>query len=206
MTQALDDAMSVIKLGLVTSNDNKLAELADLLPMGYEVARLDRGEVEETGSTFEENATLKAVAGLSDCAFALGEDSGLEVEALGGVPGIYSKRYGDSDAERVERLLRELQGVEDREARFVTVIALARRGATTELFRGEVQGTIAHTPSGRHGFGYDPIFLPDEGDGRSFAQMTREEKGRISHRGRALAALIQRLEGLADLAADHSGT
>ncbi|WP_298347609.1 RdgB/HAM1 family non-canonical purine NTP pyrophosphatase [Ferrimicrobium sp.] len=198
--------MSVIKLGLVTSNDNKLAELADLLPTGYAVVRLDRGEVEETGSTFEENAALKAIAGLSDCAFALGEDSGLEVEALGMAPGVYSKRYGDSDAERIERLLHELQGIEDREARFVTVIAMARRGAATELFRGEVQGTIAHTPSGGHGFGYDPIFLPDEGDGRSFAEMTREEKGRISHRGRALAALVQRLAGLSDLGSDHSGT
>ncbi|WP_298207661.1 RdgB/HAM1 family non-canonical purine NTP pyrophosphatase [Ferrimicrobium sp.] len=195
--------MSVIELGLVTSNSDKLAEIASLLPKGYEIVRLDVGEVEETGSTFEENAALKAIAGLRDCAIALGEDSGLEVEALGGAPGVYSKRYGNSDPARIERLLGQLQGVEPRQARFVTVIALARRGGVTELFRGEVQGTISSAPCGRNGFGYDPVFVPDEGDGRSFAQMTRQEKGHISHRGRALAALVQRLRSASDLGSEN---
>jgi XTP/dITP diphosphohydrolase len=186
----MDRSVSLVLLGLVTGNQDKLTEIAAMLPEGFEVQRLDLGEVDETGATFEENAEIKALAGLVLSGVALGEDSGLEVEALGGAPGVYSKRYAETDVARVQRLLAQLRGVDDRRARFVTVIAMAQRGGTTQFFRGEVEGNMALEPRGTHGFGYDPIFVPDEGDGRTFAEMTQEEKGSISHRGRALGALV----------------
>jgi XTP/dITP diphosphohydrolase len=182
--------MNVIEIGLVTSNLNKVAEMQRLLPANVTLVRLDLGDVEETGETFEENATLKAMAGLALAPFAIGEDSGLMVDALGGAPGVYSKRYAPSDALRIDRMLAQLGPHDDRRAKFVTVIALAHREAETRLFRGEVGGRIANEPRGSAGFGYDPIFIPDEGDGRTFAQMTTDEKGSISHRGRALKALL----------------
>ncbi len=194
--------MSVVVLGLVTSNQDKLAEISAMLPKGFEVQRLDLGEIDETGATFEENAELKAIAGLVQSSVALGEDSGLEVEALHSAPGVYSKRYAESDVARVRRLLAELRDVDDRRARFVTVIAMAQRRGLTQFFRGEVEGHIAREPSGTNGFGYDPIFVPNEGDGRTFAQMTREEKGRISHRGRALAMLVANVGTLVHLGED----
>ncbi|WP_276962836.1 RdgB/HAM1 family non-canonical purine NTP pyrophosphatase [Ferrimicrobium acidiphilum] len=191
--------MPVVVLGLVTSNQDKLAEIAAMLPKGFRVQRLDLGEVDETGASFEENAELKAIAGLMQSSVALGEDSGLEVEALHGAPGVYSKRYAETDVARVRRLLTELRDVEDRRARFVTVIAMAQRRGVTQFFRGEVEGHIAREPRGTHGFGYDPVFVPNEGDGRTFAQMTQEEKGSISHRGRALASLVANVDALVDL-------
>ncbi len=191
--------MPVVVLGLVTSNQDKLAEIAAMLPKGFRVQRLDLGEVDETGASFEENAELKAIAGLMQSSVALGEDSGLEVEALHGAPGVYSKRYAETDVARVRRLLTELRDVEDRRARFVTVIAMAQRRGVTQFFRGEVEGRIAREPRGTHGFGYDPVFVPNEGDGRTFAQMTQEEKGSISHRGRALTSLVANVDALVDL-------
>jgi XTP/dITP diphosphohydrolase len=191
--------MSVVVLGLVTGNQDKLAEISAMLPKGFGVQRLDLGEIDETGTTFEENAELKAIAGLVQISVALGEDSGLEVEALHGAPGVYSKRYAETDVARVRRLLAELRDVDDRRARFVTVIAMAQRRGVTQFFRGEVEGRIAREPRGTHGFGYDPIFVPNEGDGRTFAQMTQEEKGSISHRGRALAALVANVGALINL-------
>jgi XTP/dITP diphosphohydrolase len=196
--------VSVVVLGLVTSNQDKLAEISAMLPKGFEVQRLDLGEIDETGATFEENAELKAIAGLVQSSVALGEDSGLEVEALYGAPGVYSKRYAETDVARVQRLLAELREVDDRRARFVTVIAMAQRGGVTQFFRGEVEGRIAREPRGTHGFGYDPIFVPNEGDGRTFAQMTQEEKGSLSHRGRALAALVANVGALIDLSEEFT--
>jgi len=156
-------------------------------------------DVEETGSTLEANARIKAKA-LCDAMdmVSVADDTGLEVDALGGAPGIYAARYSGPDAtyeDNVAKLLRELEGVYPalRTARFATV-ALAYWPDGRELVaRGEVEGVIAATPTGDRGFGYDPVFVPIEGDGRTFAQMTAAEKHAISHRGRAFAALAQLL-------------
>ncbi len=153
-------------------------------------------DVEETGSTLEENARIKATA-LADALGmpAIADDTGLEVDALEGAPGVYSARYAGPTAtydDNVAKLLRELEGVYPalRTARFATV-ALARWPDGRELaVRGEVEGVITATPVGANGFGYDPVFVPTEGDGRTFAQMTPAEKHALSHRGRAFAALV----------------
>jgi XTP/dITP diphosphohydrolase len=127
------------------------------------------------------------------------DDTGLEVEALGGAPGVYSARYaggeGHDSAANMAKLLREMQGKTNRRARFRTVIALILNGELS-LMEGEVHGTIATEPHGTDGFGYDPIFLPDEGDGLTFAQMSAEQKNAISHRGRAMKKLIEKLNSL----------
>jgi XTP/dITP diphosphohydrolase len=160
----------------------------------------DRVNVEETGDTLEANARIKARA-LADALgmLAISDDTGLEVEALGGAPGVRSARYAgeDSDADaNVKLLLYALDGVapSQRTARFATV-ALARWPDGAEVVtRGEVEGTITTEPRGTAGFGYDPVFVPLEGDGRTFAEMTRDEKHAISHRGRAFRALAAALE------------
>ena len=152
-------------------------------------------DVEETGATLEENARIKAKA-LSEVMgmLAIADDTGLEVDALDGAPGIYAARYSGEHAtyaDNVAKLLRELEGTYPalRTARFATV-ALAYWPDGRELaVRGEVEGVIAAAPSGEGGFGYDPVFVPTEGDGRTFAQMTAAEKHAISHRGRAFSAL-----------------
>lgn len=153
-------------------------------------------DVEETGATLEENARIKAsaLAGATDV-LAVADDTGLEVDALEGAPGVYSARYagpGATYADNVAKLLREMEGVYPalRTARFVTV-ALARWPDGREIaVRGEVEGVIAAAPAGDNGFGYDPVFVPTEGAGRTFAQMPPAEKHAISHRGRAFAALV----------------
>ena len=158
-------------------------------------------DVEETGQTLEENARIKATA-LADALglLAVADDTGLEVDALDGEPGIYSARYAGEHAtyaENVSKLLHELEragagagaGATPRTARFATV-AIARRPDGDEVVaRGEVEGLISTTARGASGFGYDPVFVPVEGDGRSFAEMTPEEKHAVSHRGRAFRAL-----------------
>jgi len=156
-------------------------------------------DVEETGSTLEENARIKARA-LADALglLAVADDTGLEVDALNGSPGVYSARYAGehaSYADNVAKLLRELEGVYPalRTARFATA-AIARSPAGDEVVvRGEVEGLIAAAPHGENGFGYDPVFVPVEGDGRSFAEMTPAEKHAVSHRGRAFRALAAAL-------------
>jgi len=152
-------------------------------------------DVEETGATLEENARIKARA-LADAfgMLAVADDTGLEVDALGGAPGVYSGRYAGEHAtyaDNVDKLLAELRGIAPaaRTARFATV-AIARDAAGNEVVeRGEVEGVIAEVARGAGGFGYDPVFVPTEGDGRSFAEMTPEEKHAVSHRGRAFRAL-----------------
>jgi XTP/dITP diphosphohydrolase len=156
-------------------------------------------DVTETGSTLEENARIKARA-LADALglLTVADDTGLEVDALGGAPGVYTARYAGADAtydDNVAKLLRELNGVPPsaRTARFATV-AIARRADGRETsVRGEVEGVIADAPSGRAGFGYDPVFVPLEGDGRTFAEMAQDEKHAVSHRGRAFRALAAAL-------------
>ena len=183
-----------------TANAHKLAEMREIL--GDAVELLPRPDeipdVVEDAPTLEGNARLKADAiaaatGLT----ALADDTGLEVSALGGAPGVRSARYaGDdaTDADNVALLLRELDGAGDRSARFVTVVVLAD-GEDHQVHEGECRGRIAPAPRGANGFGYDPVFVPDEGDGRTFAEMTAEEKHAISHRGRAVRAVARALRG-----------
>lgn len=192
-----------------SANPHKVAEMAAIVGDRLElIARpADVGDVDETGETLEDNARLKAraVAAAAD-ADALADDTGLEVEALRGAPGVRSARYAGetaTDADNVRRLLTELIGVtgEGRRARFRTVVVLHRRDGSEVVAEGVVTGRIAEAPRGEGGFGYDPVFVPDEGDGRTFAEMSAAEKNTLSHRGRALRALLERL----DLPAPHVG-
>ena len=187
-------------LVVATGNAGKLAECAAFLtPAGYEVLDLaaipDAAPVEETGSTFEENARLKAEAySLHTPHLVLADDSGLEVDALGGAPGVHSARYGGpelSDPERCTLLLAELSGVPDAErtARFRCVLAVARAGRTLATFDGVVDGVLLRAPRGANGFGYDPIFFHPP-SGRAFAELPGEEKQQVSHRGQALRRLV----------------
>jgi len=157
-------------------------------------------DVEETGATLEENARIKARA-LSDAlgVLAIADDTGLEVDALGGAPGVRSARYAGHDAtyaDNTARLLRELEGISPsrRTARFATVAIACWPGGRELSVRGEVEGVIAEEPRGSRGFGYDPVFAPLEADGRTFAEMAPAEKHAISHRGRAFRALATRLD------------
>ena len=187
-----------VELLVATHNEGKTRELAELLsgiPLRLrslkEFPRVE--EAEETGETFVENAVLKARHYGSRCGlWTLADDSGLEVDALGGVPGVYSARYGGraiSYAERMALLLKELNATNDKErrARFVCVIALAdpRTGAV-ETFEGVCEGRIADAPRGTGGFGYDPLFIP-EGHAQSFGELPPEIKQNLSHRARALS-------------------
>lgn len=151
-------------------------------------------EVEENGKTFAENAAIKAIAASKYCdAPAFADDSGLEVFALNGEPGIYSSRYAPTDPERIAKLLKNLEGKSDRSARFVCVIAIAYNGEVIETFEGEIRGTIGFEPRGENGFGYDPVFIP-EGETRTFAELSSEEKNRISHRANAFRKAAEFVE------------
>jgi len=150
---------------------------------------------EETGMTFEDNAILKAAAVATQTGLpALADDSGLEVDALQGEPGVYSARFGGrtTPLERNLYLLERLRDVplQERTARFVAVLALAYPDGNLELFRGETEGWILEAPRGEGGFGYDPLFFVPEAE-KTFAEMTPEEKARYSHRGKALRALLE---------------
>jgi XTP/dITP diphosphohydrolase len=194
----------MLKLLLATKNAAKAKEYSLLLgEIPFEIVTLDEqgieAEVSETGETMEQNATLKAVAyaSLSNLP-TLADDSGLEVDALGGEPGVLSARYagpGASDEERIERVLQRLEGIpwERRTARFRCVIAIASPGGGVELCTGECQGIIALSPKGDNGFGYDPIFyLPEQR--KTMAELSMEEKNEISHRGLAAKQARQVLE------------
>jgi len=147
-------------------------------------------EIEETGATFLDNAKLKAYqTAIATEEWSLADDSGLEVMALGGAPGVKSARYADDDQARIARVLRELGDRSDRSARFVCALAMANpEGHIVYEAVGTCEGQITHAPRGEHGFGYDPIFLVPE-YGQTFAEMPSELKHRISHRARALAIL-----------------
>ncbi len=152
-------------------------------------------EVPETESTFLGNACLKAMTvAQATGSWAIADDSGLEVDALDGRPGIYSARYGATDPERVQRLLDELGGELDRQAKFVCALALARPDGSIALTEvGECLGEILRAPRGENGFGYDPVFyVPSQA--QTFAEMDRETKRQISHRGVALSALLPKLK------------
>ena len=189
----------MIQLLLATRNQHKTREFAQLLGENFTVrdltSKTDLPAIVESGATFEENAVLKAVtiSRIFPREIVVADDSGLEVEALGGAPGIFSARYAGenaSDRRNVEKLLRELQDAQDRSARFYCVIALAKSGQLITTVAGEVAGTITNSPRGENGFGYDPIFLPN-GFSETFAELTSETKNKISHRAQATAALVR---------------
>lgn len=184
---------------VATSNPGKLEEMQTYLAdLGWKLSlKPPEIDVEETGTTFLENARLKA----SEVAKAMGEwaiadDSGLMVNALGGAPGLYTARYGNTDAERISRLLRELADAENRAAQFVCAIAMARPDGTIALqTEGVCPGEIATEPRGQGGFGYDPIFYVPEA-GKTFAEMSQAEKDQLSHRGVAFEQLMPELRSL----------
>jgi XTP/dITP diphosphohydrolase len=192
----------VTRFVLATANRHKAAEIAEMLAgvVELEPRPPEVPDVDETGETLLDNARLKAVALVEATGLpAVADDTGLEVDALGGAPGVYSARYAGEHAtyaDNVAKLLEALAGKKERTARFRSV-ALARWPDGAEQFaEGVVNGTIALSPRGEGGFGYDPVFVPDEGDGRTFAELAAESgwaKHRLSHRGRAftqLAALL----------------
>jgi XTP/dITP diphosphohydrolase len=192
------------KLLLATKNRAKAQEYLLLLQdLPFELTNLAEQGIEmvvsETGQTLEQNATIKAqaYASRSDL-LALADDSGLEVDALGGEPGALSARYAGanaSDEDRIERLLKRLEGIpwEQRKARFRCVIAIAAPKGEVELCHGECQGIIAFSPKGENGFGYDPVFYLPELD-KTMAELRIEEKNEISHRGKAARRTRQALE------------
>lgn len=188
--------MSISPLVLASSNLHKVEEFDRLLaPLGLTVRPLsdwpELGEAPEDGDTFEANALQKARwAWERTGLWALADDSGLQVDALGGRPGVHSKRYTPEATASANnlKLLADLQGVQDRRARFVCVLALVGPGLAHTL-RGQVEGSIALAPRGSYGFGYDPLFLPEETPGRTMAELSPAEKDRLSHRGRAAALL-----------------
>ena len=186
-------------LVIASGNAGKVREFAALLadlPLEVRPQPSDL-EVEETGTTFAATAQLKAeaVAKATGC-WALADDSGLAVEALGGAPGVFSARYAPSDAERIARLLAELDAAPNRRAAFVAALALADPDGVVQLaVEGRCEGLIAEAPRGEGGFGYDPVFLVPELD-LTFAEMDKATKARIGHRGRAFAAMEPGLRAL----------
>ncbi|RIH88963.1 dITP/XTP pyrophosphatase [Calidithermus roseus] len=190
---------SPMRLLVATNNPGKYRELREgLAPLGWELASLLDYTFKmppEEGATFEDNAMLKAAFACRQTGLlTLADDSGLEVDALEGEPGVYSARFGGrkSDLERNIYLLERLKGVpaDKRTARFVAVLAVAHPQGFMQLFRGVTEGLILEAPRGENGFGYDPLFFVPEA-GKTFAEMSMEEKARHSHRGKALAELIE---------------
>jgi XTP/dITP diphosphohydrolase len=190
----------VIDLLVATRNAHKTEEIQRILGPQFNVTDLaahpEIPHIAESGTTFQENAILKALA-VSKCmpGFVIADDSGLEVEALGGAPGIYSARYAGmnaTDQEKTDKLLEELTLVSAtknaRRARFRCVLALACKGNLLGAFEGIIEGQIADRPHGSHGFGYDPIFMP-EGFQQTFGELAPAEKNQLSHRARALERL-----------------
>jgi len=192
---------------LATRNSHKTREIQEILGPGFAVSdlsgRADIPEVAETGRTFEENAILQAVATSQHVpGLVLADDSGLEVDVLGGAPGVLSARYsGESsdDSQNVIKLLREITRADpnkqNRRARFRCVLAAARDGELLKTFTGDVAGEIIESPRGAGGFGYDPVFVP-QGSDQTFAELPAAVKNRISHRARAVAAAIPFLKAL----------
>ncbi len=186
------------RLLVCSKNDHKTQEIRTILGCQFDVENLSAvarwEDIEETGGTFEENATLKAEAGsvLFD-GWVVADDSGLEVDALGGRPGIHSARYAGSEAtdtQNIQKLLGELRDIPapHRSARFQCALVIARAGRKLAAFSGTIEGHIAEHPEGGAGFGYDPVFVP-EGYTRAFAALPAEIKNRLSHRARALEKL-----------------
>jgi XTP/dITP diphosphohydrolase len=196
----------VIELVVATRNRHKTREIQHILGpefMVRDLADTKVPEIRENGTSFEENAKLKALAASRHLpALVIADDSGLEVAALGGAPGIYSARYAGANAtdrDKIDKLLRELARTratnDGRRARFRCVVALARNGGLLGIFEGTVEGRITDIARGDSGFGYDPIFAPD-GFEQTFGELPEEVKNTISHRAKAIRALGDRLRRL----------
>jgi XTP/dITP diphosphohydrolase len=185
-----------LKLVFATNNRHKLEEVAYKVNNKFELLTLEdigcTEDIEETGATFEENAAIKSRYVFDKYHLnCFGDDSGLVVDALNGEPGVYSARYAGEHGNHpanIKKVLEKLDGTENRRARFITVISLIWNG-DEHFFEGIVEGTIRHQPIGNGGFGYDPVFQPD-GYAITFAEMSLEEKNKISHRARAMEKLI----------------
>jgi XTP/dITP diphosphohydrolase len=188
----------ITRLVVASKNPDKIREIEEVLGQtglaGEIVRGLDWPDVEETGATIEENAVLKARAVVAVVGLpVVADDTGLEVEALGGAPGVRTARYAGplaSYRDNVARLLREMAGVENRNATFRTTVALAMPDGSELVVEGSLNGVITTAPRGGGGFGYDPVF---EVDGRTLAEMGLSEKSTLSHRARALQALAEAL-------------
>ncbi len=190
-----------MKIFLATGNKHKIKEIEKIFKMdNVEILSINDGieipEVEEDGTTFEENSKKKAleIAKFTNM-ITIADDSGLCVDALNGAPGVYSARYAGehgNDLDNNKKLVKELQGIENRKARFVAVITLAKPTGETYSFRGEVEGEIIDNPQGTEGFGYDPHFFMKE-YGKTLAEIP-EIKNKISHRARALEKLKENLD------------
>ena len=195
----------MLRLLIATRNRHKTGELAALLGADFHVEDLtahpDMPEIDETGVTFLENATIKALAvarHFGGDLLVLADDSGLEVDALGGAPGVRSARFagaGAGDRENTALLLARLGDTTERTARFRCAIAIARDGALAATFEGACQGRILDAPRGCEGFGYDPVFVP-EGDTQTFAELPGVVKNRISHRARATQQALEWLRAV----------
>ena len=194
-----------MRIVCASANPHKVEELARLLPSWVDlVARpSDIGEIDEDAPTLEGNAIIKAVEIANHASeWAIADDTGLEVDSLNGAPGVRSARFAGehaTDAENRALLLAKLDGATNRSARFRTVVALVSSKGDIHFVGGECVGTIAESERGESGFGYDSLFIPADGDGRTFAEMNGPEKDAVSHRGRALAQvpeLLARIFGL----------
>lgn len=191
-----------MKFILATTNEGKAGEILQILGDGFDLVPRpdDVPDVDETEPTLEGNALLKARA-LRDATgiAAIADDTGLEIEALDGRPGVHTARYAGPAArheDNVAKIFAELADASDRSARFRTVAAAVMADGRELVSEGSVDGRIAERPAGEKGFGYDPVFIPDEGDGRTFGEMSAAEKLAISHRGRAFRALADKLREL----------
>lgn len=187
------------QLVVATGNPGKLREMqAYLADLGWElILKPEELEIEETGDTFAANACLKASqVAQATGSWAIADDSGLQVDALDGAPGVYSARYGKTDSDRIARLLDELGDAENRQAQFVCVVAIATPDGVIVLqSEGICRGEILHAPLGDSGFGYDPIFYVPQKQ-LTFAQMTPEVKRLVSHRGKAFTNLLPQLKAI----------
>ena len=194
------DFLIHMKIVFATGNLGKLREASEILGEGFELVPLTEvgitEDIPETGETLRENSLQKAQYVLEHCGCdCFADDTGLEVDALGGAPGVYTARYAGDDKDfnkNMDKVLYELQGLEDeaRRARFKSVITLMVDGEP-HFFEGTLEGVIAHEKSGNGGFGYDPIFIADEYPGLTLADISEEQKNDISHRGKALRAMAQ---------------
>ena len=188
-----------MRIVCASANPHKVEELARLLPSWVDLAPRpsDIGDIDEDAPTLEGNAIIKAVEIANHASeWAIADDTGLEVDALNGAPGVRSARFAGEDATDAENralLLEKLSSTSNRSARFRTVVALVSSKGDIHFVGGECAGTIAESERGDGGFGYDSLFIPNDGDGRTFAEMTGTEKDAVSHRGRALAQLPELL-------------
>lgn len=199
-----------MKIVLATSNEHKIKEINDIIlslqPAEKENPQAKNCSLEfilppegfnpvENGETFEENSKIKALAAWETSKnWSLADDSGLCINALGGKPGIYSARYAETPAKRIERVLNEMQGAKDRRAKFVCAMTLINpKGKIAFACKGVCKGSITETPAGINGFGYDPIFLVN-GDTRTMAELSENEKNQISHRSNALIQIVKYLK------------